>query len=366
MLNEKFLTDKLQIRVDGNALRTLQVSEGKVDFCSNDYLGIATNHLLHPDPAFKHGSGGSRLLSGNYPLIEEVEIELATFYRSQASLIFNSGYDANMGLLSCVPQRGDVIFYDKLIHASIRDGIKLSHAQAYAYQHNDLNDLEHKLRAQNITEGKNIFVLTESVFSMDGDMAPLAELSILCEQIGALLIVDEAHATGVVGEHGEGLVQYLKLENKVFARIHTFGKGCGCHGAVVLGSTNLRSYLINFSRAFIYTTSLPETAIAAIQISHRIFPGMHEERAHLASLITLFQNADHSFHVLRSHTAIQVMIIPGNDVVKAFAFKLQSKGYDIRAILYPTVPKGAERLRIVLHSFNTADQVTALIQLLKG
>ena len=364
LLHEKFLADKLDNRVAENALRTLALVKDKVDFCSNDYLGIATNHLIKTDASYKHGSGGSRLLSGNYPLIEEVEREIALFHRSEAALIFNSGYDANIGFLSCVPQRGDILFYDKLIHASIRDGIRLSNAQSYSFDHNDINDLYDKARSIKRSTSNNIFVVTESIFSMDGDMAPLPDLVSFCDAYGALLIVDEAHATGVVGMHGEGLVQHVHLEDKCFARIHTFGKGCGCHGAAVLGSLNLKNYLINFSRAFIYTTSLPEVSVAAIRASYQLFPGMHEERAHLKAIIDVFQSASHSFEVLRSTTPIQIVMIPGNDLVKSLAADLQSKGYDIRAILYPSVPKGKERLRIVFHAFNSLDQVNALIELL--
>src|SRR5207249_2240995 len=156
--------------------------------------------------------------------------------------IFNSGYDANTGLLSCVPLRGDTIIYDYLSHASIRDGIRLSLALSFSFRHNDLEDLEKKLK---MASG-NIFVVTESVFSMDGDKAPLQQLINLCQQYHANVIVDEAHATGVIGNKGEGLVQALGLQKKCFARVHTFGKACGVHGAIILGTGILRHYLINF------------------------------------------------------------------------------------------------------------------------
>jgi 8-amino-7-oxononanoate synthase len=170
----------------------------------------------------------------------------------------------------------------------------------------------------------------------------------------------------VVGERGEGLVQELGLETKCFARIHTFGKAVGCHGAIIVGSEALRNFLINFSRAFIYTTALPETAIAAIQSSYRLFPEMKKERAHLKKLITLFQQATISYQILKSETPIQIVIVRGNDAIKALAGELQKNNLDVRPILYPTVPKGSERLRIVLHAFNTEKEVKNLIDKLAG
>jgi 8-amino-7-oxononanoate synthase len=188
----------------------------------------------------------------------------------------------------------------------------------------------------------------------------------LCQQYKAHLIVDEAHATGVIGEKGEGLVQQLRLQQHCFARIHTFGKAVGCHGAVVLGSNDLRDYLINFSRAFIYTTALPESSVEAIHTAYRIFPSMRAEREHLDQLIQYFQQSPISYQKLPSSTPIQVVIIPGNDKVKEIAHRLQSASLDVRPILYPTVPKGSERLRIVLHAFNTMEEVKQLQQLLKS
>lgn len=370
-LNEDFLDKKLQERKDLDAFRRLRLPDGKTDLCSNDYLGIAANGLIEKALAGKssshgrptpHGSGGSRLLAGNYPLIEETEKELATFHAAEAGLIFNSGYDANLGLLSCLPQKGDTVLYDQLSHASIRDGIRLSFAHAFSFGHNDLQDLEKKLQG---TKG-TAFVVTESVFSMDGHLAPLAEMAALCRKYGAHLIVDEAHATGVIGQNGEGLVQQLHLQEACFARVHTFGKAVGCHGAVVLGSHRLRDYIINFSRPFIYTTALPPSAILAIQKAYSLFPAMHPERAHLRTLIGTLQDARLPFEKLISRTPIQGVITPGNEAARSLAAALQDEGLDIRPILYPTVPRGSERLRIVLHAFNTVAEVDKLISVLQG
>lgn len=338
-----------------------------VDLCSNDYLGLARSasmqeavHALLVERPYMHGSTGSRLLAGNYAWIEEAESNLAAFHSAPAGLIYNSGYDANVGLLSCVPQKEDTVIYDQLIHASIRDGIRLSRAQSFSFMHNDLGDLEKKLRHAS----GNIFVAVESVYSMDGDMAPLKDIADACQKAGAHLIVDEAHATGVVGERGEGLVQALGLADACFARVHTFGKALGCHGSIVLGSEVLRKYLINFSRSFIYTTALPPTAIAAVMASYNLFPYMKEARRHLATLIARFRQHTSQLQVLPSETPIQIVLTPGNEFTRRQAAKLQEAGLDVRPILHPTVPNGQERLRIVIHSFNTVDEVDQCVKLL--
>lgn len=368
-MNDDFLDKKLQDRADANALRSLKVNKNKsdnyrIDFCSNDYLGIVKNQLIEKliSSNLSHGSTGSRLLSGNYLLIEETEKQIAEFHDADAGIIFNSGYDANTGLLSSVPQKNDTIIYDQFSHASLRDGILLSFATAFSFLHNDLTDLEKKLTSVNSKH--KTFVVTESVFSMDGDFAPLDGIIDLCEKYNAALIVDEAHATGVIGKKGEGLVQKLQLQKRCFARIHTFGKACGAHGAIILGSQKLRKYLINFSRQFIYSTSLPPAAIEAISISYKIFPAMENERSHIKELISIFKNNNLKYKKLFSETPIQIVIIPGNEEVKKVAKTLQENNFDIRPILYPTVPKGQERLRIVMHAFNSVDEVHSMEELL--
>jgi 8-amino-7-oxononanoate synthase len=369
-MQDAFLSKRLQERKEQHALRSLKLPHKKaVDLCSNDYLGMVRNNLLHSNQeaqrnAFlRTGSTGSRLLSGNYERIEEAEKIIADFHEAEAALIFNSGYDANLGLLSAVPQRNDIIIYDALSHASIRDGIRLSFAGSYSFQHNDLLDLEKKLESSRAGEG-NIFVVTESVFSMDGDLAPLKEMAGLCNKFNAHLVVDEAHATGVVGSKGEGLVQLLHLQDACFARVHTFGKALGTHGAVVLGSSMLKEFLVNFSRSFIYTTALPEYSVDHILGSYETFPHLVNERIALSTLVDVFQSLSFKYQKLNSSTPIQGIIIPGNSMARAAAEMLQLNKFDIRAILYPSVPKGMERLRIVLHSFNTVEEIIQLEELL--
>lgn len=361
MPQQNFLINKLLERSNNNALRSLTLPHNLIDFCSNDYLGIATNLLLPWHNNIPQGSTGSRLLAGNYKLIEEVEEQIAAFHQADSCLIFNSGYDANVGLLSCVPQRGDTVLYDSLSHASIRDGIRLSLANSYSFAHNSIDDVEKKLQH---AKG-NIFIVTESVFSMDGDTAPLTEMVAVATKHNAQLIVDEAHATGIIGSNGEGLVQHLNLQERIFARVHTFGKACGCHGAAVLGSKNLRSYLINFARSFIYSTALPPAAVASIQASYHLLASMQAEREQLKELIGIFRETNIGFEKIESATPIQAVIVSGNSEARSKAAHLQQQGFDVRPILYPTVPKGRERLRIVLHSFNTTEQLSNLLSLLQ-
>ncbi|SHF90626.1 8-amino-7-oxononanoate synthase [Flavobacterium segetis] len=367
------LSDKLLQRRASNSLRKLSLPNKHIDFSSNDYLGLSkseiiftnTHQYLVETDAKNNGATGSRLLSGNHPLYKITEDYIAQFHHSEAALIFNSGYDANIGFFSSVPQRNDVILYDELCHASIRDGIKMSNAKSFKFVHNDFEDLE-KFILRN--DNSVIYIVTESVFSMDGDCPNMEELVQLSEKYNCYLIVDEAHALGVFGSKGEGLVQMLGLQDHVFARIMTFGKGLGCHGAAILGSEELKTYLINFARSFIYTTGLSPHAVATILIAYQYL------EKDLNSIDELKQNIIHFNQQLtllglkqlfvRSKSAIQSAIIPGNHKVKAIASELQNNGFDVKAILSPTVPEGQERLRFCLHSFNSKEEINQILRLL--
>ena len=243
--------------------------------------------------------------------------------------------------------------------------MRLSYAHAFAFEHNDLDALERRLKAAT----GNVFVAVESVYSMDGDCAPLAEMAELCTIYGASLIVDEAHATGVFGKCGEGKVVELGLENEVFARLHTFGKALGCHGAIVLGSTTLRSYLINFARSFIYTTALPFHSLISISCAYDRLSSNNEERAESTRRISYFKKKScqlsvisSRYKLIESESAIHCVVVPGNENVKTIAHEIQDAGFDVRPILHPTVPKGSERLRICLHAFNTELEIDGLIE----
>ena len=367
------LSDKLELRLQNNALRQLPKASGLVDFASNDYLGFsnssvifeATHQYLLDHNQKQNGATGSRLLSGNHTVYQAAEDYIAQFHQAPAALIFNSGYDANVGFFSAVPQKGDLILYDELCHASIRDGIQLSNAKAYKFQHNDLEDLERLLVRHPDT---TIYIVTESVFSMDGDTPNLEELVRLAEKHKAYVVVDEAHALGVLGEKGEGLVQSLNLQETVFARIMTFGKGLGCHGAAILGGEDIKSYLVNFARSFIYTTGLSPHSVATILTAYEQLEKATDSQQLLKNNIAHFNQEKNRLSLkplfVRSKSAIQSAIIPGNERVKGIAQQLQSKGFDVKPILSPTVPEGQERLRFCLHSFNSEKEITDVLQLL--
>lgn len=367
---DNFLSNSIQKRLEQNALRKLVINDQLIDFCSNDYLGFASSKELLDSSEFEIsilntqysnllGSTGSRLLAGNSAYVEELEKKIATFHSSDAGLIYNSGYDANLGLFSALGQKGDTIIYDELIHASVHDGIKLSSVSAYMFKHNDISHLEERLK---IAEGV-VYVVVESIYSMDGDTAPLKEIVELCKKYSANLIVDEAHATGVTTNNGKGLVQQLSLEQDVFARVHTFGKALGCHGAIVLGSDLLRNFLINFSRSFIYTTALPVKSLIAVNQAYQLLQKSDDLIQQLHENINYFK--DHlsenvKAQLIQSDSAVQCIVVSGNDKVKNLATLLQQCGYDVRPILSPTVPKGKERLRICIHSFNSNSQIEGL------
>lgn len=364
------LLKKLHVRNSENALRKLPNVSDLIDFTSNDYLGFSqsevifnqTHQFLIDHKYFQNGATGSRLISGNHPLYQVTEDYIARFYQTDAALIFNSGYDANVGFFSSVPQKGDLILYDELCHASIRDGIKLSNAKAYKFTHNNFEELETLIQRHKTT---NIYVVTESVFSMDGDTPQLEELVVVCKKHDCYLVVDEAHALGVFGDKGEGLVQMLGLQEEVFARIMTFGKGLGCHGAAILGSNELKQYLVNFARSFIYTTGMSPHALATILHAYQFLDTNANSLVELRSNIVHFNQQKMLLGLkpmfVQSKSAIQSAIIPGNERVKRIAQQFQDSGFNVKAILSPTVPEGQERLRFCIHSYNTKNQITELL-----
>lgn len=372
------LQQKLDKREENVSLRKLSFPKNSIDFSSNDYLGYskskeifeATHQFLSERNLFQNGATGSRLLTGNHLLYQETEDFISNFHNSENALIFNSGYDANVGFFSSLPQRGDIILYDEHCHASIRDGIQLSNAKSYKFVHNDLEDLESQLlRFQsNQLPDTCIYIVTESVFSMDGDSPDLEEMTQIAEKFPAYLVIDEAHALGVFGNKGEGLVQYLGLQKKVFARIMTFGKGLGCHGAAILGASPMKEYLVNFARSFIYTTGLSPHSIACIL---KAYEYLEQEKIALKNLRENIAHFSQEKQLLglkplfvRNKSAIQSAIIPGNEKVKTIALQLQEKGFDVKAILSPTVPEGQERLRFCLHSYNTKEEISNVLQAL--
>ncbi len=372
MLVQK-LQQKLIERAEQNSLRRLSLGKGMIDFCSNDYLGLARSTELaerirveyETQKGNLNGSTGSRLLSGNTDYALKLEEELSFLFRAEKVLLMNTGYNANLAVLSAIPQKGDTIIYDELIHASLKDGYRLSFASRFPFKHNSLEDLESKLK-----KGKgDLFVVLEAVYSMDGDTAPLIAMVALCEKYGAFIILDEAHSTGIFGENGNGLACALGIEHKLFARIYTFGKGMGIHGACVAGSKILIDYLVNFARPFIYTTALPIHGLVSIKCAFDYLKKNPTLALQFSEKIIDFKrNLPNkivtSSSYIESTSAIHVLKVSGNSEVKKYATALQAKKMDIRPILSPTVRAGEERLRICLHNYNTKEEMNLLYQTL--
>ncbi|KAG0352055.1 hypothetical protein BG005_008460 [Podila minutissima] len=382
------LEAQLQSRRARSLLRSLVVIPStSADFSSNDFLGLARNPRLgarfrneldtFPQHAPPLGSTGSRLLDGNSQYAEDLEDLIAEFHHAEAALIFNSGFDANVGFFSSVPQPGDVILYDEYIHASVHDGMKVTRAGVKSpFLHNDLDHLG-RLLAQVRAEDeekkgkrvRNIFVAVESVYSMDGDTAPLREIVELLEPYGAYLIVDEAHATGVYGTHGRGLVNELGLEDRVFARLHTFSKALASNGAALVGPKVLKQYLINYARPLIYSTFTSFSNLASIKSAYQMLIAgetvelVDKVRGLIAYFRAHIQIPEQM--LLPSTSPIQGIVMDGNAKVNALSQRLIRAGLNVKAIRFPTVPKGKERVRICLHSHNTLEQVQRLITIVQ-
>lgn len=363
------LQQKLAERSAQGNLRALKTTTGLADFCSNDYLGLARSEklrelIVQEEAKYKQqplGATGSRLLSGNHPLFEELESIIAAYHKGEAALLYNSGYMANVGLLSALPQRGDTVFFDEASHASMKDGLRLSFAKSYSFRHNDVADLKKKLKQAT----GQVFVVVESVYSMDGDKAPLEKLAIVCEANNAALIVDEAHAVGLYGENGEGLTVALGLQDKVFAQVITYGKAMGNHGAAIVGPKVLRDYLVNYSRAFIYTTGLPTHALLALKGAYTLLPQLQAERRQVKELARQLYERLNTIPGIRCTPADSIILsvfVQDATQLKPLALALQQKGFDVRPVLSPTVPKGSERLRVIVHAYNTEEEIVGLAQ----
>lgn len=378
-------SEKLLERQQNLTLRSLQISKNGIDFYSNDYLGLARNIKLaenikenYDKHTFQgnflgdflgNGATGSRLLSGNNMLVENLEKKLANLFCGQSALLFNSGYAANSALLSTVTQKGDTIIYDSLIHASLHEGCRLTFANTWAFRHNDLVELEKKLQ---LAKGDK-FVVIESVYSMDGDVALLPEIVVLCKNYNAYLIVDEAHSTGIYGENGNGLCCELGIEHDIFARVYTFGKAVGVHGACVVGSQILVDYLVNFAKGFIYTTALPPHNLVSISTAFDFIAENPQFKIDLFNNIQYFnslQEENHKENNTENHeknheknfnTSIKAIKIVGNKACKKVANHLISLGFELRPIVAPTVAVGEERIRICLHAYNTYQEIANLI-----
>jgi 8-amino-7-oxononanoate synthase len=344
-------------------LRNLAPATGH-DFTSNDYLGLAESAELKDairqalDRGVPAGAGGSRLLRGNHPEHEALEEEAARFFGAGAALYFSSGFAANYALFAGLPQRGDFVVYDALIHASAHDGMRAGRAELAPAQHNDANDFEDKIRRWRAAGGKGRpWIAAESLYSMDGDKAPLADLAAIAARHDGMLVIDEAHATGVFGPDGRGLGAALEGRPDVIS-LHTCGKALGSAGALLCGPRVFRDFLINYSRPFIYSTAPSPLAAAAVRAALRLCKHQPQRREELASLID-FANAalEKSCGTKPSGSQILPVIVGTDRRATALAAAMHARGYDIRAIRPPTVPENTARLRIAL-TLNTGAQIT--------
>ncbi|GAA5989039.1 hypothetical protein JCM10908_006281 [Rhodotorula pacifica] len=417
---EQRLEAALASRRDRSMLRSLDpnppASSDLVDFSSNDYISFGLSRRLkqkllsslHEQQGL-YGPPSSRLLDGNSPLHAALEHRLAAFFRAPTALLFNAGFDANVGLWTCLADKGDWIVYDELVHASMHDGMRSSRVPASrrcAFKHNSIRDLRAILAAigsedEGVREGRrSVWIGCESLYSMDGDLAPLKEIVETVEEMlprgNGHIIVDEAHSTGLYGPHGRGLVCALGLANRVLVRVHTFGKAMACSGAAVLASPLIRNYLINYARPLIYSTAMTHLSVLAVQKSLEMLEeGEGESRAeqvHMLArrlvtrlaaslpptppspsrelllpphLLAIASSSSPSASSSAAPPATSPIIPLLTRFPRPLSAFLRKKGYLVRPITYPTVPRGEERIRVCLHAGNTREEVDGLVAAIK-
>ncbi|KAH2309701.1 hypothetical protein KXV94_005738 [Aspergillus fumigatus] len=370
-LRESLRQALLRREAKSSRRRLTVLPQSSVDFSSNDFLSLSTSpafrgrflDLLHrAPPLYPFASGGSRLLDGNSTYAEELEKFIAEFHSAPSGLLFNSGFDANVGVFSCIPQPGDLIVYDELIHASAREGMRLSRAgKRVPFSHSSPDSLDEVLQSHIAADpliqrgSRSVFIAIESIYSMDGDIAPIQDflrvVDRLLPQGNGYFIVDEAHATGVFGPRGAGVVQSLGVEKRMFIRVHTFGKALASHGAIVLCCPDTRDYLINYARSLIYTTAMGFPFLASIRAAYELLVEGQTEphQTKLQQLVAYFRDRLAELDAGDS-AAFQVDHFPTSPIFsvrsrfpRQLAAACQQKGYVVRAIMAPTVPAGRER-----------------------
>ncbi len=358
--SENFLSEAVRLREEKNSRRSLRIPEG-IDFYSNDYLGFARSQAIIGSYQTKIqglsqlGATGSRLLGGQHSLHQALEERISRLFRSEAALLLSSGYLANLGLIQCLGMDHTLIM-DELCHNSMRNGAKLSGSKTLFFRHNDLEHLEKRLR-----DNPGSLILVESVYSMDGDLSPLTDIVALARTYQAEVVVDEAHAIGVLGPEGKGLVVQENLEAEILARVVTFGKAFGAEGAAILGSSRLKKFLVNFCQSFIYTTgvSLPNLLMLESAFEH-FSASPHELKALQANVRYFSQEIGRDLA-----SPIFSWSTPGNAAARAQAVELQAQGFAAYPVLAPTVKQGSERIRLVLHAFNTREEIQTLAQIMR-
>lgn len=337
--------------------------------CSNNYLGLANDFRLKEaaiDAIYRFGTSAaaSRLISGTMEPHQRLEKDLARFKGTREALIFNCGYMANLGIISALLSSEDVVFSDELNHASIVDGCRLSRAKIRVFRHRDMEHLEKLLRHE---EASRKMIVVDGVFSMDGDIAPLPDMIDLAERYGAILMVDDAHGTGVLGARGAGSVEHFGLMDRVPIQMGTLGKALGGFGAYVAGSVVLREYLINVSRSFIFTTALPPADMAVAMEAIRIVEAEPERRLRLHNNVRRFVGGlkELGYHVTNQGTAIVPIIIGPEDKTMEMSKRLLEKGVFVAGIRPPTVPPGTSRLRVTLMATHDDDDVSQALEAFK-
>ena len=334
-------------------LRRLEGRAG-VDFTSNDYLGFAESDALRDaalaalERGVPAGAGGSRLLRGNHPEHEALEAEAAAFFGAPSALFFGSGFAANAAIISTLPQRGDLVIYDALVHASTREGLGLTKAQTQEIPHHDVQAIEDALRDYRATHATGrAFIAIESLYSMDGDLAPLADIVALAARHDAMLLVDEAHATGIAGPQGRGFAAQFEGAANIVA-LHTCGKALGASGALITMAEPLRRFMINRCKPFIYATAPSPLVAAIVRAALHLSAGADDRRAALQQRIARLGTQLDKLGLPRTGTQIQPIVLGADRRATALAEKIAADGFDVRAIRPPTVPEGSARLRITL------------------
>lgn len=360
-----FLQLSLQEREEKGVKRTLRISPKTVDFFSNDYLGFARNKVLHQrileeynsQPELLFGSTGARLISGNTTYMREIEQFIAEEHQTEAALLFSSGYTANLALFSALLKRNDVVLVDENIHRSVHDGCRLSFAKKIKFRHNDLQHLESLLQKV----GGRCFIAVESLYSMDGDLAPLTDMCGLAKKYGAALIVDEAHAFGVFGY---GLVHKLGLQNEVFATVITYGKSMGMNGAVILSNQLVIDYLVNYASPFIYTTAMPHFHVSGLRIGYEFF----KENDHFTNKLQENLVYFHSKGIestAHKQSPVQILKFQTTAQLRVIRDRLEEANLHTFAVFPPTVREGEERLRVCIHAFNTKNEIAQLTEIIR-
>ncbi|MFJ8090056.1 8-amino-7-oxononanoate synthase [Lysinibacillus sp. NPDC095746] len=366
LIEEKGLTRKLRSFSNGNESEIIMNDKKFLLFSSNNYLGLATDFRLRKKAfegisKYGTGAGGSRLTTGNFVIHEQLECEIADLKKTEAAIVFSSGYLANIGVISSVMKAGDIIFSDAWNHASIIDGCRLSTAKTIVYEHADMVDLEHKLRKSH-GDGKK-FIVTDGVFSMDGDIAPLPEIVALAKKYNAYIMIDDAHATGVLGNDGRGTADYFGLKDDIDLTVGTLSKAIGAEGGFVATSSIAKNYLLNSARSFIFQTALSPSAIEAAREGISIIQHEPERREQLLNNAKYLRQklVESGFIVKGGETPIISLLIGDAHEAMRFSEKLMEEGVFIPAIRPPTVPKGSSRLRITVMATHTMEQLDTVI-----